>query len=41
MEEADGKVELLEEWLEDLDAKKERKQFEERQYERIWNAKNG
>ncbi len=41
MEEADGKVELLEEWLEDLDAKKERKQSEERQYERIWNAKNG
>ena len=30
MEEADGKVELLEEWLEDLDAKKERKQLEEK-----------
>ncbi len=30
MEKADGKVELLEEWLEDLDAKKERKQLEEK-----------
>ena len=27
MEEADGKVELLEEWLEDLDAKKKRKKI--------------